>query len=593
MSPRNASNTGASTAAIAFLALSSSAQVQVEWQDVHDGPLGLGSLGGRCLVEANGDVVVAGHMNLSSEPLRDFGLVKYSATGATLWSVEQDLGQDELVWDAALAPSGDIYVGGVTYTVSSSDGALAKFTPSGVFVWAATIPDLAIAAVQCDGQGNAILCGGQNNAATSWDAYIASYSPSGSQNWALVLDGGVGGPDYATSMRVLPNGDAIVAGAQRSATGRGDLVVWKVAASGALIWTRAIDGGFHLADAAQCVAVSAAGKVAAAGYRHALVDDDDWMIAQLDLATGAVDWTAFGTAGGTSEFVQAVAIDRGGVVWAFGQSTLPNSTDLTVRRYSPSGASISSTPWAFGPFSVVPSVNAVDLTLGSAGQVWATASGYVHAGAYFERTWIRQFDVSGAIDWERTFSTGTANAVRLAPGDRLVITGSATNPTTQLPMMSTVQLDLRDSPQAYCTAKTTANGCTPTVTFTGMPSASAANGFVVRADTLRNEKYGMLFYGLGGPSSTPFHGGTLCVAAPHARTMVQGSGGNALPVEDCSGVYQLDMNAYAAGALGGSPLPALRVPGTVVCCQFWGRDLGFAPPNNAMLSNALRYVVLP
>jgi len=38
-------------------------------------------------------------------------------------------------------------------------------------------------------------------------------------------------------------------------------------------------------------------------------------------------------------------------------------------------------------------------------------------------------------------------------------------------------------------------------------------------------------------------------------------------------------------------LAELTVPGTEVWCQFWGRDDGYAPPNDAALSNALRYSV--
>jgi hypothetical protein len=108
-----------------------------------------------------------------------------------------------------------------------------------------------------------------------------------------------------------------------------------------------------------------------------------------------------------------------------------------------------------------------------------------------------------------------------------------------------------------------------------------------------NQKPGLLFYGFADPASTPFSGGTLCVQAPIRRTPVRLSGGNPLPANDCSGRFEIDLNAFAAGSLGGAPSSLLRLPGTAVNTQWWGRDPGFAPPFNTTLSDALQFVLLP
>jgi hypothetical protein len=148
-------------------------------------------------------------------------------------------------------------------------------------------------------------------------------------------------------------------------------------------------------------------------------------------------------------------------------------------------------------------------------------------------------------------------------------------------------------PVTYCTAKVNSLGCTPAMSFSGTPSAAALSGFTVKASNVRNNKNGLLFYGVTGQSSTPFQGGILCVNTPVRRTGATSSGGNPIPANDCSGVYSIDMNAFAHSAGPPTPLPALIVAGTVVDCQWWGRDPGFPAPNNTTLSNGLEYTVCP
>ena len=145
----------------------------------------------------------------------------------------------------------------------------------------------------------------------------------------------------------------------------------------------------------------------------------------------------------------------------------------------------------------------------------------------------------------------------------------------------------------YCTAKLNSLGCLPSMAFSGTQSAAATSGFSLSAANVRNQKSGLLFYGINGRSALPYQGGTLCVNVPIKRTPVTTSGGSALPASDCTGVFSIDMNTYATGGLGGTPLPELIVPGTLVDCQWWGRDPGFAAPNNTTLSNAVEYLVAP
>jgi hypothetical protein len=147
---------------------------------------------------------------------------------------------------------------------------------------------------------------------------------------------------------------------------------------------------------------------------------------------------------------------------------------------------------------------------------------------------------------------------------------------------------LIQDPAVYCTAKRNSCGHFPSLASEGVPSATAASGFVVTCAGVRAQKAGILIYTDRGSGSSPFQGGTLCLALTDIRRSVavidtQGTPGA------CDGELAIDMNAFSRGALGGQPLPALSLPGTSVHCQMWGRDT----PGNSLLSDALHYRICP
>jgi hypothetical protein len=141
----------------------------------------------------------------------------------------------------------------------------------------------------------------------------------------------------------------------------------------------------------------------------------------------------------------------------------------------------------------------------------------------------------------------------------------------------------------FCSAKPSSCGTLPAIAASGWPSAGATSGFVVRAERTQAGKGGLLIYADGGPASVPFQGGTLCVDPATLRRSVavvdtSGTG------PACDGVLALDVNAFAAGKLGGHPAAFLSVPGTVVWCQYWARD---TLAHGSLLSDALAFFVDP
>jgi ligand-binding sensor domain-containing protein len=136
----------------------------------------------------------------------------------------------------------------------------------------------------------------------------------------------------------------------------------------------------------------------------------------------------------------------------------------------------------------------------------------------------------------------------------------------------------------YCTAKVNSAGCTPSMSATGEPSASAGIGFVVRAAQVLPGKPGLLLYSKSGPGGAPFQGGFLCASSPIVRTALQVAGNAGAP--PCTGTFAFDFNAYVASGAD----PGLT-QGQAAWCQYWSRDPSAVAGSG--LTNGLTFVLGP
>ncbi|MCE9594252.1 MAG: hypothetical protein K8S98_08660 [Planctomycetes bacterium] len=214
-------------------------------------------------------------------------------------------------------------------------------------------------------------------------------------------------------------------------------------------------------------------------------------------------------------------------------------------------------------------------------------------------------DVPGTIDGAlRDLNTGTTskldfvwNGASPAPvaglcvlsGDARVAAFQSADPGYVLDDVNTVsdvfavERFARATPPyaVYCSAKTNSTGCTPRIGASGVASLTTLDSLRIVAIGVRPAKNGMLIWS-GGVAALPFGGGTLCVQAPLKRTKVQKAGGSGT----CNGTYSFAFDrAYilAKGVAAGSVLHA----------QYWSRDIGFAPPNDIGLTDAVTFSILP
>ncbi len=233
----------------------------------------------------------------------------------------------------------------------------------------------------------------------------------------------------------------------------------------------------------------------------------------------------------------------------------------------------------------VPSCNAsITITWNAGSDAHSGVKGYVSAWDHSPST-----NLTGSAT--NLAATATSQSATLASSSQpyyyhLLIEDKALNyGTTQ--HLGPFFIDTNPVTVTSCPPKVNSMGCSPVISSTGAPSASATSGFVVRASSVLTNKNGILFYGVNGGASTPFEGGTLCVAAPVKRTPAVNSGAGS----GCAGILSIDFAAFAHGSLGGNPLPALTVPGTIVNMQWWSRDPGFSAPDNTSLSGSLRVTI--
>jgi hypothetical protein len=140
------------------------------------------------------------------------------------------------------------------------------------------------------------------------------------------------------------------------------------------------------------------------------------------------------------------------------------------------------------------------------------------------------------------------------------------------------------APSTYGTPKVNSLDCTPELTWSGTPSLSGADDFVLRCSEVVNQKPGGAVWS-ESPALTPFQGGLLCVGSPR-YVLAQMSSAGSPSGTDCTGVLTYPLTHALMQVHG-------MTSGMTICVQFYYRDPLHPDGTGVGLSAGVRFSLFP
>jgi fibronectin-binding autotransporter adhesin len=327
----------------------------LEWQATYTGAGVLADEGVAVVVDAAGNVYVAGHTTVSGAGT-DVILIMYNSSGVQQW-VRTFVGSTASGADAAtsLALVGnDVVVAGYL-TNATRDFFAARITSANAVTWqgsydAGTIEGSAAKAdtankVAVHSDGDIALVGntaGVNNIDDIWTMKLNG--TTGERQWHKRYNGTLNREDSGNGLGFDNVGNVLIAGwtnGQASASTYDIYTAKYAGADGALVWQTTYNHPDNLNDSSRDMKVDSQGNVIVTGVSNNLLGNQDMWTGKFNGQTGALAWfNRFNHVRIDQGF--SVSLDPNGNVIATGSSgDLDGTTDIyTVKYNTTTGAAI-------------------------------------------------------------------------------------------------------------------------------------------------------------------------------------------------------------------------------------------------------------
>ena len=291
-------------------------------------------------VDASGNAYVTGLSYDITSGNYDYATVKYDAGGHELWVARYDGGGYDVAQAIAIDPSGNVFVTGKSFSpdpASHHDYVTVKYDAAGGNpIWVARYDHGSVdepCAIAVDASGNVCVTGRSFTDATNYDFATVKYDAAGG-NPIWVARYNLGGFNYeeARAIAVDASGNVYVTGLSSSSSGNNYVTFKYDAANGNQLWMAWYDGGNG--DDPCAIAVDASGNAYVTGYSFNSALNPDYATVKYN-AGGTEQWVARYDAGGY-DYAQAIALDASGNVYVTGYS-MATSYDWATVKYDAGG----------------------------------------------------------------------------------------------------------------------------------------------------------------------------------------------------------------------------------------------------------------
>jgi uncharacterized delta-60 repeat protein len=256
------------------------------WNVSHDGPAsGLDEAVGL-VVDSNGDVIIAGHHQISTTDFDIFAKKLDGSNGSTLWTYSHPGTNDfDQLRDIAIDGNDKVILaGGLQFAGANTQFVTISLNTGGALDWQQTYSNSTnrdfASAVTVDAANSVFVTGESYNGTNGLDYYTMKYNSAGALQWSRRFDG-VAQSDRPFAITTASDGSVYVAGVSyRGLNDDDDILLLKINNAGGYVWDRLIGGSDGADDKARSVVTDPLNNIYVTGSVKNIGNGEDYYVAR-------------------------------------------------------------------------------------------------------------------------------------------------------------------------------------------------------------------------------------------------------------------------------------------------------------------------